>query len=770
MGIMDHIPDIFNTEFGAEFKKFEQNTELNNIASDAANGYLPFLDQSSPFKKLLNEGLTPRQANEEAGQQAANELYAQAKTEHELQFNKVEFRRKVAASQIVQRFPEIVIEDLRSKENVNILKTFARHYDLSWQGVFNELKLYQADKKQGNDLTQVFRDERVNGDDVGDPYGEMIPPGSGGVPDITIPFHKDESGAVTLDHPYAKPYATSAYTTYKTPGDAIAAAKKNYQDPTKLTVQPSGAIGLSVTRHLSGGFKDPLTGHSYEGIFAAGRAENPLTNQMSESNVIGWQEGYNAIGETLFGPAFSNPRFQAQYKQSFSAILGMYALMELANDDIPMDEKRPFLRWFDEEMHKNPNILKGVHGQDPSIAKALIDIFNNMSDPENAYITRLVSSTEGQQDGQSILGGRVKDSINWQGRKLEKDILDGKIDEASALGADFTFDSQDAAWDQLDLLKYLMIDDDWSRSIVQAMIAVPNSDVHNNLNLASENAYYGNYVNHKLRYDPEKTETYLSFLKKRKDVSIGKPYAEATKQTGAIIPLDITKSNVDKAKKAADTNTSSAEDSVTGSGNLKETKDLFPFSPTGYGDPTSRFYKKQVSDVYDAFEGTKPTYDPRSLVPSQEPWAGIGEPATNVDEKTQAVMAGKVAESDRRRKEYLESVGMTESDAYRSVQEDYQAGLQRERQNVERLYTQETLDYYDDHKKLPDWAVRKKGIGDQSVKDWLAESGLLNNNNPDALHRISIITRGGKDKLERITAQQAHERLQAAGWAAGSSI
>ena len=133
-------------------------------------------------------------------------------------------------------------------------------------------------------------------------------------------------------------------------------------------------------------------------------------------------------------------------------------------------------------------------------------------------------------------------------------------------------------------------------------------------------------------------------------------------------------------------------------------------------------------------------------------------------------MAGKVAESDRRRKEYLESVGMTESDAYRSVQEDYQAGLQRERQNVERLYTQETLDYYDDHKKLPDWAVRKKGIGDKSVKDWLADSGLLNNNNPDALHRISIITRGGKDKLERITAQQAHERLQAAGWAAGSSI
>ena len=176
---------------------------------------------------------------------------------------------------------------------------------------------------------------------------------------------------------------------------------------------------------------------------------------MSESNVIGWQEGYNAIGETLFGPAFSNPRFQAQYKQSFSAILGMYALMELANDDIPMDEKRPFLRWFDEEMHKNPNILKGVHGQDPSIAKALIGIFNNMSDPENAYITRLVSSTEGQQAGQSIREGRVKDSINWQGRKLEKDILDGKIDQASALGADFTFDSQDAVWDQLDLLKFL---------------------------------------------------------------------------------------------------------------------------------------------------------------------------------------------------------------------------------------------------------------------------------------------------------------------------
>ena len=77
MGIMDHIPTVFKTEFGPDLSKFSQNTELNNLGTDAASLNIPgFNPNMSPLRLLVEKGEPPLEALQQVGDQAAFKIWA----------------------------------------------------------------------------------------------------------------------------------------------------------------------------------------------------------------------------------------------------------------------------------------------------------------------------------------------------------------------------------------------------------------------------------------------------------------------------------------------------------------------------------------------------------------------------------------------------------------------------------------------------------------------------------------------------------------------
>ena len=745
MGIMDHIPTVFKTEFGPDLSKFSQNTELNNLGTDAASLNIPgFNPNMSPLRLLVEKGVPPLEALQQVGDQAAFKIWADRAKKMELQFFSTDNRARIAADNIIQRYPELITDDLRIPKNKEVIQTFANHYDIPWQYVNREINRYKSGdfdsfRSQTDDERDL--DERMDGENPGDPFNEMTPPGSEKGPDITIPFYKDKSGRVTYtdEQGDVQTGTTPRFRDREYEGDYGGVATI---DPNTVTFNRAGYITDLVGT-------DPLTGKGYGGY-----SSPPADGDWDEiygvgHNLPGWQESYTAIGDVYFGPLMKNPNFAAKYQEAFSPMLGMYALMELANPYKEPKDKRGFMRWFDDEIRKNPNLLKGIYGQDQGLTNFLLERVNHLS--------------------------------SYRG---DKTLLELQIEYDDHKDKERTSEEKqaDSSWDQDYYWGYLVLDEDWSRSIAHALFLRPGSGEHNRLNMSAEESKYRAYVNHKMLYSPEDQLSYLEFLK---ETTKG-DFTDATSGAGSSGWSQEQKNwlahaRSETAQAAAAANKEVSNPIVDWAINRKSSMPLYPLDPNGYTDPTSRFYKKQVSDVYD--DEYHKEYVPRDF-PDRPDWlTGIGEPTkvdetvmrnwnpdtkqyewskTGVDEATSKEMERKVEEDKKQREYYLETYqgGATESDLYQNAMNAYEEAKQREREQVERLYTPATLAYYDKHLKLPDAPMRKTGIGDQSIEQWLRQKRY--DLDPVAM---GAITRKGQDKLSGITRQQALERLKSIGYA-----
>lgn len=727
MGIMDHIPTVFKTEFGPDLSKFSQNTELNNLGTDAASLNIPgFNPNMSPLRLLVEKGVPPLEALQQVGDQAAFKIWADRAKKMELQFFSTDNRARIAADNIIQRYPELITDDLRIPKNKEVIQTFANHYDIPWQYVNREINRYKSGdfdsfRSQTDDERDL--DERMDGENPGDPFNEMTPPGSEKGPDITIPFYRKP-----LQQEFQPDPAEFQPDPTQVLGGGIATI-----DPNTVTFNPAGYITDLVGT-------DPLTGKGYGGYRSP-----PADGKWDEiygvgHNLPGWQESYTAIGDVYFGPLMKNPNFAAKYQEAFSPMLGMYALMELANKDIAPKDKRGFMRWFDDEIRKNPNLLKGIYGQDEELTKKLLERVNHLS----SY-------------------------------REDKTLLELQIEHDEHKNVERTSEEKQAtlsSWTQEYYERYLVLDEDWSRSIAHALFLRPGSGEHNRLNMSAEESKYRAYVNHKMLYSPEDRLSYLEFLK---ETTKG-DFTDATSGAGSSGWSQeqknwLARARSETAQAAAAANKEVSNPIVDWAINRKSSMPLYPTDQPGM----------RASRVYD--DEYHKEYVPTDF-PDRPDWVtGIGEPTkvdetvmrnwnpdtkqyewskTGVDEATSKEMERKVEEDKRQREYHLKTYqgGASESDLYQNAMNAYKEAKQREREQVERLYTPATLAYYDKEGKLPDAPMRKTGIGDQSIEQWLRDTKY--DLDPVAM---GAITRKGQDKLSGITREQALERLKSIGYA-----
>ena len=198
MPLRDHIPQVFNDEFGDELSAFDnnENDELTNLAIAAQNGNLPPLPNNLG-SNLLATGDPPTIALTKAGPNAMEQLLANEMTMVEMLAASQANRSREAAMQILEIHPEIVFGD--PEDFPDVIGSFAIEFDITPEELIEEIRFQQtrvhdASNESTEEYDKRFGREAIKGrfeeggyDDPFAPPSIPIFPGPMDVPDEERP-------------------------------------------------------------------------------------------------------------------------------------------------------------------------------------------------------------------------------------------------------------------------------------------------------------------------------------------------------------------------------------------------------------------------------------------------------------------------------------------------------------------------------------------------------------------------------------------------------
>ena len=198
MPLRDHIPQVFNKEFGDELSAFDnnENDELTNLAIAAQNGNLPPLPNNLG-SNLLATGDPPTIALTKAGPNAMEQLLANEMTMVEMLVASNANRSREAAMQILDIHPEIVFGD--PEDFPDVIGSFAIEFDITPGELIEEIRFQQtrvhdASNESTEEYDKRFGREAIKGrfeeggyDDPFAPPSIPILPGPMDVPDEDRP-------------------------------------------------------------------------------------------------------------------------------------------------------------------------------------------------------------------------------------------------------------------------------------------------------------------------------------------------------------------------------------------------------------------------------------------------------------------------------------------------------------------------------------------------------------------------------------------------------